>query len=192
MRRFFIPGFAPVYIVGGASFAGALLLQYPPDWIYALLHNRWSPQYLLLATFMHAGFWHALLNSAALFFIGGQMLLPLLSTRQWLWLFGGGALAGHLANNLFGNTPAVGISAAVLAMLGCAIFPFGKMPVKLLLIHDILRLPPFRLSSVAAFFVALDIIGIIFNWHFFAHSAHLAGFAFGALYGYLHFRRRLL
>ena len=129
MRRFFIPGFAPVYIIGGASFAGALLLQYPPDWIYALLHNHWSPQYLLLATFMHAGFWHALLNSAALFFIGGQMLLPLLSTGQWLWLFGGGALAGHLANNLFGNTPAVGISAAVLAMLGCAIFPFGKMPV---------------------------------------------------------------
>ena len=105
-------------------------------------------------------------------FLSAGLLLPLLSTGQWLWLFGGGALAGHLANNLFGNTPAVGISAAVLAMLGCAIFPFGKMPVKLLLIHDILRLPPFRLSSVAAFFVALDIIGIIFNWHFFAHKAH--------------------
>ncbi|MGI9337190.1 MAG: rhomboid family intramembrane serine protease [Gammaproteobacteria bacterium] len=192
MRRFFIPGFAPVYVIGGASFAGALLFSHPPEWLVDLFGSRWSPQYFLLATFMHAGFLHALLNVAALFFIGGQLLLPLLGMRRWLLLFGGGALAGHLANNLFSDSPAVGISAAVLAMLGCAVFPFGKMPVRFMLLHDILRLPPFRLSSVAAFFVMLDIIGVISGWHFFAHTAHLAGFALGAAFGYFHFPRRLL
>ena len=190
MRRFFIPGFEPVYIIGALSFAGALLLQYPPEWLGAMLKSRWSPQYLLLATFMHAGLWHALLNTAGLFFIGGQMLLPHLGARRWTLLFAAGALAGHLANNILGGAPAVGISAAVLSMLGCAIFPYGSMPVKLLLIHDILRLPPFRLSSVAGFVVALDIAGILLGWSFFAHWAHLAGFATGAAYGYLKFRRR--
>lgn len=192
MRQFFIPGFAPVYVIGGASFVGALLFSHPPEWLFAMLQSRWSPQYFVLATFMHAGFLHAIINIAALFFIGGQLLLPVLTMRRWLVLFVGGALAGHLANNLFSDIPAVGISAAVLAMLGCAIFPFGQMPVRFLLLHDILRLPPFRLSSVAGFFVALDIVGVIFNWHFFAHTAHLAGFIFGATYGYLRFRRRLL
>lgn len=191
MRRFFIPGFAPVYAIGGASFVGALLLSNSPGWVIDVLQSRWSPQYFVLATFMHAGFLHALLNVAALFFIGGQLLLPTLAMRRWLWLFGGGALAGHLANNIFGDAPAVGISAAVLAMLGCAIFPFGRMPVKFVLLHDILRLPPFRLSSVAGFLVMLDITGIIFGWQLFAHLAHLGGFAFGITFGYLHFRRRL-
>lgn len=105
-------------------------------------------------------------------------------------MFALGAIAGHLANNIFGGAPAIGISAAVLAMLGCALHPFGRLPVKLLLIHDILRLPPFRLSSVAGFIVALDVAGILFGWGFFAHWAHLAGFASGWLYGRFRFHYR--
>lgn len=192
MRRFFIPGFAPVYIIGGASFVGALLFLQPPEWLHGIFVDRWSLRYLVVATFVHGGVLHALLNVMALFFVGGQLLLPVLRLRHWLLLFGGGALAGHLANNIFTNTPAIGISAAVFAMLGCAIFPFGKMPVRFMLLHDVLRLPPFRLSSVAYFLIMLDILGVILGWGLFAHTAHLAGITLGAAYGYLHFHRRLL
>lgn len=180
----FIPGYWPIYLLGAASLGGTLFLPFASD---AALHfifaDQWSLQYLLLSPFIHSGAAHLLLNVMALHFIGGQMLLPLLGARRFLWLFAVAALAGVVVNNALGAAPAAGISAAVLGILACALHRFAHLPMRLLLIHDLLRLRPFPLWKVAVFLVCLDIAGIVFDWHFFAHWAHLGGFVGGGVFG---------
>lgn len=184
-----IPGRAPVYIIAAMSICGALFFSYGSDSaVRFVMQDQWSIPYLVLSPFIHAGAAHALLNILGLHYIGGEMLLPILGARRFVALFALSALAGGVINNLLGSAPAVGISATVLAMLSCSLYRFGNIPMKLLLIHDMLRLNPFPLWKVAAFVVILDIAGILFGWGFFAHWAHLAGFATGAAFGYLIFR----
>ena len=157
---------------------------------YSMLWAPWSAIYLLGAPFIHAGLAHLLLNIMGLHFIGGQLVLPSIGARRFLILFALAALFGGIVNNILGNAPAVGISAAVLGMFSCSLYRFAHAGVKLLLIHDLLRLRPFALWKVAAFIVGLDICGIIFNWQFFAHWAHLAGFLTGGIYGWFIFDGR--
>ncbi|MDM5147260.1 rhomboid family intramembrane serine protease [Candidatus Persebacteraceae bacterium Df01] len=190
MRRWLIRGYWPIYGIAALSFVGWLFFSSADN---AALHfvfaSQWSPQYFALTPFMHASFIHVLFNTLALHFIGGQLLLPILKTRRFVQLFVLAALAGNVANSLLSASPAVGISAAVLGMLACALYSYGRVPVKLLLIHDLLRLRPFPLWTIATFLVALDIVGIVFGWGFFAHWAHLAGFAVGGAFGWVIFRK---
>ena len=176
-----------VYIIIAASVLGTLLFLSAAARNF-ILAEQYTSQYLLVSPFMHAGFTHLFLNIMGLHYIGGRMLLPFIGNRRFCWLFALSAFGATMINNLFAAAPAVGISAAVLGMLSCALYPLGRMPVKLLLIHDLFRLRPFALWKVAAFAVLLDVCGIIFGWGFFAHWAHLAGFAIGGIFGYVIFR----
>jgi len=185
-----IPGYWPVYTLAALSIIGAVAMQFlPVRTLVALFDNRWSLAYLLFAPFLHGGLFHVFLNILMLHYIGGQLLLPILGARRFLIVFTVSALAGELINNLVSTVPAIGISAGVLGMLACSVYPYGRLPMKLLLIHDILRLRPFPLWTVAAFVVFLDILGLVFSWGFFAHGAHLAGFAAGAGCGWWFFKR---
>lgn len=184
----FVPGYWPVYVIAAASVCGALLLSFAPlSGLRFVFAGLWTPQYILLSPFIHDGAAHLLLNIFGLHFIGGQMLLPFLGARRFLFLFAAAALAGTIGNNIFGEGPAVGISAAVLGMLSCALHRFARTPMRLLLIHDLLRLRPFPLWTVAAFVVFLDVAGIVLGWRIFAHWAHLSGFAAGGIAGYFLF-----
>ncbi|MGI9298141.1 MAG: rhomboid family intramembrane serine protease [Gammaproteobacteria bacterium] len=182
----FVPGYWPVYAIAAASVCGALSFSSDAarHFVFA---GQWSPQYLVLSPFVHAGAAHLFLNVLGLHFIGGQMLLPFLGAWRFLFLFAATAAAGTIGNNIFGGGPAAGISAAVLGMLSCALHRFARTPMRLLLIHDLLRLRPFPLWTVAAFVVFLDVAGIVFGWRFFAHWAHLAGFAAGGIAGFFLF-----
>lgn len=184
----FIPGYWPVYLPAAASVVGALAFSSPAamEFVFA---GKWSPQYLLLSPFVHAGVAHLLLNILGLHYIGGQMLLPFLGAWRFLFLFATGALAGAVGNNVFGGGPAAGISAAVLGMLACSLHRFARTPMRLLLLHDLLRLRPFPLWTCAAFVVALDVAGLVFGWRLFAHWAHLSGFAAGGICGFFLFSR---
>ena len=192
LHRFFHPGYAPVYVPAVLSLAGALFYTYGDRLtLLEILSDRWSPHYLFASPFIHGGLLHCLFNVMVLHYIGGGMLLPLVGKRFFIALLVMGVVGGTLANNLLSNTPAIGISSGLMALLGCAVFPYGRAPMKLLLIHDILRLPPFQFRYLIAFVVLLDILGILFGWHFFAHWAHLGGFAVGIAAGYRRFGNRL-
>lgn len=158
--------------------------------ILHIFHDRWTLRYFLASPFVHAGAAHLLLNVMALHYIGGMMLLPLIGARRFILLFVGAALVATAVNNLMTPAPAIGISAAVMALLSCSLYRYADAPMKLLLLHDLLRLPPFRLRHLAAFIVALDVLGVVFGWHFFAHWAHLTGFAVGLAAGQFFFRAR--
>ena len=154
-------------------------------WIIA---DRWTIRYFLIAPFIHAGLAHFLLNIMALHFLGRLILLPTIGAKHFTLLLILAATNGLLLNNLFSESPAIGISAAVMGVLACSLPRYGNLPMKLLFIHDLLRLPPFRLRNIAIFVVLLDIAGIVFGWHFFAHWGHLGGFVTGLAYGYALYR----
>lgn len=192
LHRFFHPDYAPIYVPALLSLAGTLFyLQADRLQLIALLSDRWSLHYLLAAPFVHSGLAHLVLNTAALHYIGGNMLLPLVGRRLLVALLVAGIFAGNLLNNLLSPAPAIGISSGLMAIIACALYPYGRMPMKLLFIHDFLRLPPFQYRYIVAFIFAMDILGIVLGWHFFAHWAHLGGFASGLAIGYLRFRRRI-
>ena len=177
----------PIHLLIALSCAGWLFLE--SDRAAAgILSDRWSPAYWLLAPFFHGALWHFLLNALTLNFLG-EPLLRILGPRRFLGLFAACACGGNLANNLFGQNPAVGISGAVLGILACMTYPHGRAPVKFLVIHDLLRLPPFPLWKVAAGLALLDVAGILLGWEVFAHWGHLGGFASGMGMGWLYFRR---
>lgn len=190
IQRFFHPDYAPVYVPALLSLAGTLFYLYGArDALLEILSQRWSVHYLLATPFIHAGWGHFLLNMMVLHYIGGTMLLPLVGKYRFVILLASGAIAGNVVNNLFAPVPAIGLSSALTALLGCAIYPYGKAPMKLLLIHDILRLPPFPFRYIVAFVALVDVCGIVFGWGFFAHWAHLGGLASGLIAGYVRFRR---
>ncbi|MGU9951058.1 MAG: rhomboid family intramembrane serine protease [Gammaproteobacteria bacterium WSBS_2016_MAG_OTU1] len=179
----------PIYIVGVACLIGTLFFYSASAEIkYALFSERWSISYLLLTPFVHASITHLFMNMLALHFIGGQLLLRVVSRVQFLVVLAAAAFGGSIINNILSNAPAVGISGGLMGIFSCCLYRYARMPMKLLLIHDVLGLPPFPLWKMAAFVVMLDVLGIIFQWGFFAHWAHLAGFAVGAALGFVIFR----
>ena len=103
LQRFFIPGYRAVYIISAASIAGTLIFAAGNEWLYRLLTDRWTLQYLLLSPFMHAGLMHMILNIMGLHFIGGQMLLRLIGEKWFLLLFAASTFAGTLLNNFLSD-----------------------------------------------------------------------------------------
>ena len=179
----------PLYALTVASAVGWLFYEAAPaPVVRAILSERWSFAYWVVAPFMHGALWHLLMNALALNLLGGPML-SVLGAKRFLILFAAALVSANLANNFFGDNPAVGISGAVLGALACMTYPFGRAPMKFLVLHDILRLRPFPLWGIAAGIVLLDIAGIVFGWGTFAHWGHLGGFACGMVFGAFHFRR---
>ena len=112
-HRFFRYSYLPVYSISAASIIGTMTIEVAnPQWLAALLGNRWALQYFLLTPFMHSGFSHLLLNLMTLYFIGGVMLLPVIGGRKFFMLFSIAVLVGHLANNFFADNPRLALAAA--------------------------------------------------------------------------------
>ena len=182
LTNHFIPHYWPIYAIGGMSIVFTLFARQLAPFIFT--ENMWSPAYLLGSPFIHAGVPHLLFNVLALHYIGGMLLLPLLGAKRFLGLFFLAAVLAGAMNNILSDAYAVGISAGVLSMLSCSLHRYAHTPMKLLLIHDLFKLRPFPMWKLAAFVVGLDIAGIVFDWGFFAHWAHLTGFIIGGIFGW--------
>lgn len=188
-RFFFRPSYYAISIPIVLSLVGTLLFaSLNASTLNNIFANRWGLAYLLGSTFFHGGLFHFAMNSMALHFIGGQMLLPVIRTKLFTALLITSAIAALLVNNLISDSPAVGISGAIMGVVACAVYPFARMPMRLLLIHDLIpNLRPFQYRYIAFALPVIDICGILFGWQFFAHHAHLAGFCTGAAFGYVLF-----
>ena len=179
------PRYYPITIPIALSIVATLLFSTASNqFLYTLFSNKWSVQYLVLSPLMHSNVLHLLMNSLALFFIGSEMLLPTIGKRSFIWLFIVAALASNIVNNLATTVPAIGMSGAIMGLVGGSLYRFGNYPIRLMLIHDVLPLPPFLFKNVVLTLIAIDIFGIVFHWQLFAHWAHLGGIATGLIWGY--------
>ncbi|MFC2102293.1 rhomboid family intramembrane serine protease [Bacteroidota bacterium] len=100
-----------------------------PASLPVLLHQPWT---LFTYMFLHVGIWHILFNMLWLFWFG-RIFLEYLTSKQMLWVYLLGGLAGALAYivafNVFpvfapmiGNSYALGASASVMAIVTAIAF----------------------------------------------------------------------
>ena len=183
-----------IFVVSVASFIGWLCylgagvdrsLGGAVNWI---LSDRGAWQYFLFAPLLHGGFLHVLFNTMVWRFLG-HLLLRVIRPGHLAGVFALGWVSASAVNTLMTPHPAIGISGAVFAVVGLALFPFGQLPVRLLLIHDLFRLQPFRLRNVVLVLMSIDIAAIAFDFQFFAHWAHLGGLLCGVGCGIILYRR---
>jgi membrane associated rhomboid family serine protease len=122
----------------------------------------------------------------------GPALEEMIGHWRFVGLYVGGAIAAVLVWHLLNLNrldPIIGASGAVFAVIGA----IGTIEPRARVIVFLLYILPFRTSmgAVAILICAIEAVQIIFHWTpEVAHSAHLAGAAFGCLYT-LAFRPRL-
>jgi len=163
------------------AFSGVELSHYLGVRSDKVLGELWLWQ-VVTYMFLHsrAGVFHLLFNMLALYFFGTQ-LEQMLGRRHFSALYFGGGVVGGLAYCItqhFSQQPAIGASAAVMAILVVCAIHFPDQIVFLFFI-------PVRMRWLAIGLVGVDLlysIGPRFTGV--AHTAHLGG----ALYGYLFWR----
>lgn len=132
-------------------------LALPPDPIDLLL-RPWTP---LTYMFLHFDFGHILFNMLILYF-SGTMVMQYLGERRMLALYIYGGLAGgflflilaNLSPILSTNTPLVGASAGIMALLIAGALYMPNMPVRLWGIIEL------KYWMLAAGFVLMDLLNI--------------------------------
>ncbi len=138
--------------------------------------------------FLHASFWHFLLNMLMLYFSGVVFLTALNNRKLWISYIAGG-LAGSLAfvaaynffpvfENILPISYAIGASAAVMAVLFTIAAYAPNMSLRLFLFGQI------QLKYLALIFVLIDVLSITAS-NPGGHIAHLGGALFGITYGLL-------
>ncbi len=143
---------------------------------YSLLH---SPNTLF----------HLLGNMLGIFFIG-RIILPVLGSKRFMWLYVGGVVGGGLlwfTANFNGLSSLAGASAGVGALLIFFAAMNPDRPITMLLFFIIpVTIKP---KWLVVFLVGFDLLGFLLSelptgrgFQSIAHSAHLGGFASGWLF----------
>ena len=153
---------------------------------------------LITYSFMHSmrSFFHLLVNGLAIFFIGRE-LLPLLGSKRFLWLYGGGVVGGGLlwlAVNWTGNGILLGASAGAFALftMFAALYPNRSITLLIFFVIPITIKPKWAIAIAGG----IDLLGFLFyelagsaSPGGVAHSAHLGGMAAGWIFfRYVHNR----
>lgn len=146
---------------------------------------------LLTYSILHSmsSFLHVVFNALWIFLLGRE-LLPLLGSKRFLWLYGGGVVGGGilwLTVNWNAHSMLVGASAGVCALLMvfAAINPNRPITLLLFFIVPVTIRPKWLVIFIGGF----DVLGFLFHEMVgsggiggVAHSAHLGGFAIGWLF----------
>lgn len=166
---------------GGLS-AVVYYLALPAD-LTQLAARPWTA---LTTMFLHASFWHFLLNMMMLYFSGVIFMTVLNGRKMWTAYILGG-LAGSLAfvaaynffpvfENIAPVSFAIGASAAVMAVLFTVAAFAPNMSLRLFLFGQI------QIKYLALVFVLIDLLSITAS-NPGGHIAHLGGALFGIVYG---------
>lgn len=161
-------------------------VAHPQDW-WAMLRDG-SVWRLFTALFLHADWSHLIGNLVFLLIFGLPAERQLGPWRLLVLFLVGGALSNLAAIYAIGTPDRViiGASGAVSALIGAylSLFPNAKLGVVLPLglFLEFIRVPaPLLIGGWAALQVVFAYIGPAFGMV--AWSAHIAGFAFGVVYG---------
>jgi uncharacterized protein len=139
----------------------------------------------LTSMFMHAGFFHLLMNMISLFFVG-SFIERILGAKRFLWfylfsgLFAGVffVLVSILTSSELG-VYAVGASGAIFALVGLLVILTPNLPVYLFLIPIPIKIK-YAAPGILIFLWAISIAGNIPI----GNSAHLGGLLAGLAYGF--------
>lgn len=148
---------------------------------HILLTHPWT---LISAAFTHESFWHLFWNMLAFFWFG-RIVGDLLGNHRVLPLYLLGAIVGNIVFMIVANfSPyttgfyALGASAAVMSMIGCAAFIAPDY------VFNIILIGPVKLKFVALAIILLDVAGVANNFNAGGSFAHLGGAVLGMYFGW--------
>lgn len=144
---------------------------------------------LITYSFLHADFFHILLNMVGLFFIGSP-LEKMIGKKKFFITYFLGALIGGLIWLAFSwnmREGLVGASAAVMSVFACFCAFYPPMPLTFLIFFVIpVSMRPMTMLKIAA---AFELVGLIASLSgsssVIAYSAHLGGMGTGLLAAYI-------
>lgn len=151
-----------------------------PDNLVAFIFRPWT---LVTYSFIHASLWHLFFNMLMLYYVG-RIFMNFFTLRQFYSAYFLGAILGGLFFMLayslfpafdFSNSPLVGASAGVMAILIFICTYLPNQEVRVLFFNV-------KLWQVGAFFVILDLAMIPMNDNPGGRIAHLGGALLGYLY----------
>ena len=138
----------------------------------------------LTSMFMHAGFFHLLVNMLSLFFVG-SLIEKIIGRRRYFWFYiFSGIFAGAffiLVSFLFGvdlHSYAVGASGALFGLIGLLMLLTPNLPVYIMFIP----IPVKMKYAAPGMLVLLWVISLAGNVSI-GNTAHLGGLIAGLIYG---------
>jgi membrane associated rhomboid family serine protease len=151
------------------------------DWKFLLTH----PWTIITSMFLHEDFSHIFWNMVTFYWFG-RIVGDLLGNHRILPIYILGGLVGSLVFFVVSNLHLVGLgyqgefalgaSAAVMAMMACAVTIAPDY------IFNVLFVGPVKLKYIALVMIFLDLVGIADRENTGGHLAHLGGVAFGFIY----------
>jgi membrane associated rhomboid family serine protease len=150
-----------------------------------------NPSFLAVFTsmFLHAGILHIFVNMWYLFIFGDNIEHAFGRVKFLLFYLasGGFALAFHYITDFGSSLPVVGASGAVSGVLGAYLILLPHMKIKAIGFYTLWKLPTYII--IGSWFVLqllLVFISVFTDWSNVAFWAHIGGFVFGAMIGFVY------
>ncbi len=170
-------GMTPGLVVGWEA-----PLNYPPPVITPYLT-------LLTAIFLHGDFWHILFNMLYLWVFGDNIEHSFGHWGFLLFYLVGGVVANlvHLAFSLSAGAfvPVIGASGAIAAVMGAYLALFPTARIRTLLWFIFIEVPAYM---YLVFWFAMQFFGVFGGGQGVAWWAHIGGFAFGYIVGFIYLK----
>ena len=147
---------------------------------------------LFTSMFLHGGWMHLIGNMLFLWVFGDNIEATIGSPKFLLFYLAGGvaASAAHIFFNMGSNIPSVGASGAIAAVLGAYLVMFPKSKIKMLVIILFRNFEIPAIAFLGLWFAQQLIsgfgeIGSTADTAGVAWWAHIGGFVFGVMFGFL-------
>ena len=190
MNFLLILGNVIVYLLVHWTFAGdenAPAVVAATNRIDSMVLQDWTAAGIFGSTVLHFGFLHILFNMFYLLVFGNAVCAKLGNIKFFFLYFLGGGVAS-VAHLLFDGTPAIGASGAINAVIGCffVLYPTNRVECYF---WFFLIIRTFSISAgwLILFWFGLDLWGVYTdsNDAQIAFWAHIGGFVFGVLAGFI-------
>uniref|UniRef100_UPI00398F3A16 presenilin-associated rhomboid-like protein, mitochondrial isoform X1 n=1 Tax=Pristiophorus japonicus TaxID=55135 RepID=UPI00398F3A16 len=137
---------------------------------------------MVLSTFSHYSFFHMAANMYVLWSFSSS-IVSLLGQEQFVAVYLSAGVISTFASYVYKTATgrlgaSLGASGAIMAILAavCSKMPEAKLAIILLPMFT------FTASNALKAIIAMDTVGLILQWRFFDHAAHLGGALFGIWY----------
>lgn len=139
--------------------------------------------------FLHAGILHIFINMWYLYIFGDNLEYAFGRVKFLLFYLASGifALSFHYITDFGSSLPVVGASGAVSGILGAYLVLLPHMKIKAIGFYTLWKLPTYVI--IGSWFVlqlVLAFISVFTDWSNVAFWAHVGGFVFGAMIGFIY------
>lgn len=140
---------------------------------------------MLLSTFSHYSLWHLFANMYVLWSFA-PVVTKIFGKEQFVATYISAAMVSGFASYAYkiarrSMVPSLGASGAIMALIGATCIAFPQARLSIAFVDQVVP-HSFSADSAMKCLIVIDTLGILLQWRFFDHAAHLGGMLFGIWY----------